>query len=117
MTDSRTPLIDRAHGLSLIGNQTDLYERFLRAFVKDASFAELSRALEEGDAQTAFLHAHTLKGLCGQLGLSALGEEASTICELLRGGNAQRLPEARVHLSALRALHEATCRAISGQEK
>lgn len=117
MNTADTPLIDRAFGLSLIGNRTDLYERFLHAFLSEPSFGELSRALEAGDAGSAFLHAHTLKGLCAQLGLSALGREASEICELLRGANAQNLPAARARLSSLRALYEATCRVLSGQEK
>lgn len=116
MTGANLPLIDRAFGLSLIGNQTDLYDRFLHAFVAEPSFAELTRALEAGDAGSAFLHAHTLKGLCAQLGLSALGEEASAVCELLRGANAL-LPEACARLPRLRALHEATCRAISDEDK
>lgn len=112
MNAERTPLIDRARGLSLLGNDAQLYAAFLSAFPAEPSFAAMLCALEAGDVQAAFLNAHSLKGLCAQLALCALGEEASAICDLLRGGDAKALPEARAHAERVSELHEATCRAI-----
>ena len=115
MTSEHAPLIDYRRGLSLVGNDTQLYNAFLAAFPRDATCAAMLCALEAGDIRDAFLYAHSLKGLCAQLGLSALGEAASAVCELLRGGNAENLPAARARADELVSLHEATCRAIRAQ--
>ena len=115
MTSAHTPLIDYKRGLSLAGNDTQLYNTFLAAFPRDATCAAMLCALEASDVRDAFLYAHSLKGLCAQLGLSALGEAASAVCEQLRGGNADNLPAARARADELVSLHEATCRAIRAQ--
>lgn len=64
-----------------------LIKRFLPMFLKDASFSELTSALEEGDIQTAFRAAHTLKGVCANLSLAKLCSSASEITEKLRAEN------------------------------
>ena len=112
MKSAQTALIDRERGLSLAGHDARLYSTFLSAFPKDTTFAAMLCALDAGDVQDAFLYAHSLKGLCAQLGLRALGEAASAVCELLRGGNEDGLPEARARAQEVAALHEATCAAI-----
>lgn len=61
-------------------------KKFLRMFVCDESFSTLCSALESGDYETAFRAAHTLKGTCANLGITALQNSASEITEALRGG-------------------------------
>lgn len=76
------------------GNYQEVLERlrseaFIRKFVKkfpeDRSFTELKEALENGDAEKAFRAAHTLKGVCVNLGFSELYELSSALTEKLRG--------------------------------
>lgn len=112
MNNAHAALIDRERGLSLAGHDAQLYDAFLAAFPQDTTFAAMLCALDAGDVRDAFLYAHSLKGLCAQLGLCALGEAASAVCELLRGGDEGNLPAARARAENVAALHEATCDAI-----
>ena len=41
-----------------------MIRKFAVKFPEDKSFAELTKALEQGDVETAFRAAHTIKGLC-----------------------------------------------------
>lgn len=60
-------------------------KKFLRMFPGDGSFAELCNAMENEDYATAFRAAHTLKGVCSNLGIENLRIKASEITEALRG--------------------------------
>ena len=112
MKSAHTALIDQERGLSLAGHDAQLYSTFLAAFPKDMTFAAMLCALDAGDVHDAFLYSHSLKGLCAQLGLCALGEAASAVCELLRSGDESNLPDARMRAQEVAILHEATCAAI-----
>lgn len=59
-------------------------KKFLLMFLNDKSFNDLETAMENGDYDTAFRAAHTLKGLCANLGIKNLGEISSEITEALR---------------------------------
>ena len=65
----------------------DFVRRFALKFLQDDSFPNLKKALEEKDAPTAFRVAHTLKGVCQNLGFDALYAPASALTEALRGGD------------------------------
>lgn len=60
-------------------------KKFLLMFPKDQSFNELCKAMEEKNYELAFRSAHTLKGLCLNLGLERLRRSADEITEALRG--------------------------------
>lgn len=64
----------------------DRVARFLKMFLKDTSFDTLCTAMDNGDYETAFRAAHTLKGTCANLGITRLQDSASEITEALRGG-------------------------------
>lgn len=59
--------------------------KFLTLFLKDPSVSELAEAVRNGNAQNAFRAAHTLKGICGNLSLTALSAAAAALTEALRG--------------------------------
>lgn len=59
--------------------------RFLLRLPEDMSFQNLCRAMEAGDAEEAFRAAHSLKGICMNLGLTALYQSAHALTEALRG--------------------------------
>ena len=65
----------------------DFVRRFALKFLQDDSFRNLKKALEEKDAPTAFRAAHTLKGVCQNLGFDALYVPSSALTEALRGGS------------------------------
>ena len=70
-----------------LGGAPELVEHFLTKFRDDSSFSELHKALDKGETETAFRAAHTLKGICANLGLGRLFEQASSVTELLRSGD------------------------------
>lgn len=59
-------------------------KKFLLMFLNDPSFNELETAMENKDYDSAFRAAHTLKGICANLGIEKLGEVSSEITEALR---------------------------------
>jgi len=61
-----------------------LIEKFLFRFPEDATMSNLEAALAAGDAPTAFREAHTLKGVCANLGLANLEHSSSELTEVLR---------------------------------
>ena len=67
-----------------------LVEKFARKFLDDPSYQLLKQDYEE-----AFRAAHTLKGVCANLGFTQLFKVSSDITEELRNGNpdVSRLPE------------------------
>lgn len=69
-----------------------LIRRFVLKFPEDASYAALCSAMDSGDRETAFRAAHTLKGVCANLGFARLLESSSTLTEVLRP-EAAAIPE------------------------
>lgn len=61
-------------------------EKFAFRFLEDASFQNLCKAWEQGDEKEAFLAAHTIKGLCANLGFQQLFVSSSHLTEALRNG-------------------------------
>ena len=70
--------------LSRLGNEM-LIKKFAVKFLKDPSFQDLTDAIEQGDAERAFRAAHTLKGICLNLGFDNLYKPGEALTEKLRG--------------------------------
>nr|WP_288555336.1 Hpt domain-containing protein [uncultured Mediterraneibacter sp.] len=60
-------------------------EKFARRFLDDKSFQMIKDGIETQDAELAFRGAHTLKGVCINLGFQALYEVSRELTEILRG--------------------------------
>ena len=75
------------HTFVLHAKDEAVVRRFALKFLQDDSFQNLKKALEEKDAPTAFRAAHTLKGVCQNLGFDALYVPSSALTEALRGGS------------------------------
>lgn len=58
--------------------------RFALRFLDDPSFENLTKGLDDNDAEKAFRGAHTMKGLCATLGFDKLSKKASALTESLR---------------------------------
>jgi len=63
-----------------------MIHKFVLLFLKDDSYQNLETALKDGDVKTAFRAAHTLKGVCQNLGFSNLYVPAAALTETLRAG-------------------------------
>jgi len=110
---TQIPGVDMNEGLRRTGNQYALYMRFLKQFPEDPSFSVLHDALLSGDMHTAFLSAHTLKGLTAQLGITVLCAPASELCELLRSESCDTLPRALELLDALKPVYHDVVRQLT----
>ena len=64
-----------------------LIKRFALKFLDDTSFQSLKEGLEKGDGEQAFRAAHTLKGVCLNLGFDNLYPSSKDLTELLRAGS------------------------------
>ena len=83
--------------------------RFVRMFEQDPTYAELEKRLDERDPVGAFRAAHTLKGVCLNIGLSRLYGLASEVTEALREGDLEAADE---KMPALRKDYARTVEAI-----
>ena len=91
---------DAGEIIARLGGMPQLVERFLGKFLSDESFGRLCAALDAGETKNAFREAHTLKGVCANLGIQSLYVKASAVTELLR---AEKLDEAKQALPELAA--------------
>ena len=78
--------------LSRLGNEM-LIRKFVIKFLKDPSFQDLTAAIEKSDAESAFRAAHTLKGICLNLGFDNLYKASFDITEKLRGRDTEGCEE------------------------
>lgn len=60
-------------------------QRFAIRFLDDTSFQMIKDRIANGDAELAFRGAHTLKGVCSNLGFIKLCEVSSELTEIFRG--------------------------------
>lgn len=81
---------------SIIGDYNEVMKRlpresmvikFIFKFLDDKSFDQLMTAIENNEYKSAFMAAHTLKGVCQNLSLSRLYEPSHLITEALRSEN------------------------------
>lgn len=69
--------------LSRLGSDA-IVERFAMKFLQEKTFDNLKEAIEKKDAEEAFRAAHTLKGICLNLGFDNLFTVSSELTEKLR---------------------------------
>lgn len=62
----------------------DLYMKIFGMFFKDDNLKQLGASIQEGDLETAFVAAHTLKGVAGNLGLTPFYEAVCRMVEPVR---------------------------------
>lgn len=86
-----------------------LVARFAGKFLQDQSYAQLESAMEQGDTQAAFVAAHTLKGVCQNLGFDNLFAPAFDITEALRAGD---MEAARPLFPAVKEQYDLTASAL-----
>lgn len=86
--------------------------RFVKKFPADPTYPSLISSFEEGDTSTAFRMAHTLKGLCLNLGFEKLQASASELTEVLRNAEAVP-PEAATLLERVKSDYRETVDAIN----
>ncbi len=99
--------------IARLGGKPELVKRFLMKFKEDDSYSKLCAALNNGDTESAFRAAHTLKGICANLGLQRLFEQSSTVTEFLRSGDSEKAKDA---LPALKREYERVLLALNSPD-
>ena len=62
----------------------NLVRKFIGKFLEDDSYQKLCEEMDAGNREEAFRAAHTLKGVCRNLGIERLAGSAEIITEVLR---------------------------------
>lgn len=75
-----------------MGNET-LVTRFLIKFLDDTNLNAIGLWMSEGNTEEAFKCAHTLKGVCANLGLNGILKDLSPMVEKLRNGTMEGVEE------------------------
>lgn len=68
-------------------------EKFLVKFLTDSSYQNLHASLKANNLEEAFRSAHTLKGVCQNLGIGSLYESDRIVTDALRNGKNEVTPE------------------------
>lgn len=84
-------------------NRTAMYEKYLRKYLNDPCFSDLTKSLKDGNIEEAFKASHTLKGVSSNLGLTNLLEADVVIVEKLRNNIMDGLSE---DYEAIKVEHE-----------
>lgn len=96
--------------LGRLGSE-DMVKRFAVKFLNDKSYENLTAAMERQDAAEAFRAAHTMKGICLNLGFSRLFSVSSDLTECLRGGSMEGSAEL---YEKVKTEYQSTIQAIQG---
>lgn len=76
--------IDYENGVERLMGNTEMYEHFLQMFLEDDSFKNLDDAMHNHHYPEAFLQAHTLKGVAGNLSMGEFYQNLILFVEMLR---------------------------------
>ncbi len=95
------PGVDVKTGLARVGGNAGLYRKLLRSFRRRQADAagEIREARDQGDLETATRMAHTLKGVAGNLAITAVEREAGVVEADLRAGAQPALGDLRAVLA------------------
>ena len=91
---------------------TRLVEKFIGKFLDDGSFDALCCQMDAGSRREAFRAAHTLKGVCANLGFGLLLHSVSDLTELLRPEGDGIPREAQQKMEQVREDYRLTTEAI-----
>ena len=78
----------------MMGNEA-FYIKILKKFISDENFDVFRQAMNNGDTDTAFRAAHTLKGISSNLSITSLDRLLIEITDALRSGNIEK---ARIYM-------------------
>ena len=93
-----------------------LVQKFVLKFLSEGSYDELMAAIASKDGDTAFRAAHTLKGVCLNLGFDRLRDSSDHLCEALRHGWTDDAPALAESVAADYRRTIEAIRALEGKE-
>lgn len=94
------------------GNE-NIYTKYLKKFLDDDSMSGFEYAFLKKDTEQIESSAHTIKGVCANLGLYSLSDLAAKIVNLLRNGEEDRIFTDETLISDFRKEYSRICTVIS----
>ncbi|MEG2522638.1 MAG: Hpt domain-containing protein [Lachnospiraceae bacterium] len=85
--------IDYEEGIQRFAGKANLYEKYLVKFLEDTNFYGLEQALKVKDYEQAYMYAHTLKGVAGNLSMNTFHQSLITFVDYLRHHNLEAIEE------------------------
>lgn len=79
--------IDVDEGIGRFMGREDMYCKFLYKFAADENFPLCKKDMETGDIESAFRHAHALKGITGNLSMNQFYKHLYDVVEALRAND------------------------------
>lgn len=76
--------VDYDEVLKRFMGKEDFYLRMLKKFLDDKNYEGLKQAVEQKNWPETFTYAHTVKGLCGNLGLGGMLDYVGPLTEEVR---------------------------------
>ena len=76
--------VDYDEVLKRFMGKEDFYLRMLKKFLDDKNYEGLKQEVEQKNWPEAFTYAHTVKGLCGNLGLGGMLDYVAPLTEEVR---------------------------------
>lgn len=101
--------INVVSGTTRFGGNNALYLKYLKKFPQEDSFNKLEQALEAQDVDAAYLAAHTIKGVAGNLSVDSVYEASLPINDALKSGD---IVKANQLYPNFRQLYERACKGI-----
>lgn len=71
----------------------EIIKKFVIRFLTEPSYDNLCQALEDEAYEDAFRAAHSIKGICANLGFPKLGSSSSLLTEFLRGKDKEQIDQ------------------------
>lgn len=105
--------IDVESSIARFAGMEMMYVKYLKKLPEDQTFEELTAAVDRDDRKEIEVKAHTLKGICGNLGLNGLYQKSDALVKAVREGRTQ---EIRPLYGEIKTLMEETVRALGELE-
>lgn len=102
--------VDTNHTLERLAGNEAIYERFLVKFLKDENFNHLIASISADDKEGALQYSHTLKGVCGNLGMNELFQNMEEMVCISRN---QKIGDIKILLQQSESIYNAICAAIA----
>ena len=96
-----------------------LLDKHIRRFTQNGVIDGLIAAENTMDPAQLFDSAHAMKGVCANLGLTALSSAASELAEEFRPGNPRKLSdeEIKARIETIRGMYSRTVEAVQSYEQ
>lgn len=104
--------IDLKRSIDRFAGSKMLYEKYLKKFLEDTSMAELEEAISSEDFVKIEKTAHTIKGVCANLGITLLADYCNNIVQCIRNNKGELLYRDESYFGNCRKEYDRVCRTL-----